>query len=74
MAKDFDAYSIGVCNMSICTSLPIDEAVERANSEEPTGIRSRWSLSDDKTFQGGEPMPCACNNHPETHKHYLLSC
>lgn len=73
VSLDFECYRLGLCTASICTSLPIEEAVERMNQENPTGINSPWSLSD-STFQGGEPNPSPCNESPETHKHYLLEC
>lgn len=73
-SEDFEAYAIGICSASICTSLPIDEAVKRMNTEHPTDISSEWVLSEDKTFAGGQPNPTPCENNPETHKHYLLIC
>lgn len=73
-AKDFEAYSIGFVAASICTSLPIEEAMKRMNEENPAGTQHGWMLSEDKTFRGGQPNPCPCDQNPETHKHYLLNC
>ncbi len=72
--KNFETYSVGICAASVCTSLPLEEATERLNSESPTGITSRWSPSEEPTFKGGQSNPCACETHPETHKHYLFRC
>lgn len=73
-SKDFEMYAVGLVCASICTSLPIETAVERANIERPTGIQSNWALSEDKTFADGKPNPLACELKPKTHKHYLLNC
>lgn len=70
---EFEAYSIGIVHASICTSLEVDDAVDRMNLEHPTMISSPWSLSDDKTFSSGEANGCDCPDHPGN-KHYLLSC
>lgn len=72
--KDFDVYAIGLCAASVCSSLPPEEIVTRINNEYPTGIDSKWAMSDDPTFRGGEPNPCPCDSGPETHKHYLMEC
>ena len=74
MTKEFDAYSVGICAMSVCSSLPVEEIVDRANLEYPTGISSRWGLSEATEFHSGQPNPCPCEENPETHKHYLLVC
>ena len=70
---EFEAYSIGICAASVCTSLPVDKAVEKMNATNPTGISSPWSLSEDKTFHGGGQNGCACPDH-EGNKHWLLVC
>jgi len=73
--KVFEVYSLGLCYMSVCSSLQPNEIVRRANQEHPTGISSDWEISENKTFADGTtPMPCPCENNPETHKHYLLEC
>ena len=72
--KDFDIYSLGLVNASVCSSLPVDVVCERLNAEHPTGIKSRWVLADDKQFRDGKPMPCPCEQNPGTHKHYLFHC
>lgn len=70
---DFEVYSLGIVSASVCTSLSIEAATERMNKFHPTGIRSEWKLSKNKTFASGPPMPCQCPDH-ETHKHYLFNC
>jgi hypothetical protein len=74
MMYDFEAYKVGLCTASVCTSLPLEEALEQMNVLHPTGISSKWELSQDKTFKGGQSNPCPCEDKPKTHKHYLLSC
>ena len=66
--------SVGLCCASVCTSLPIDEALAWVNTQHPTGLSGRWELSEDDKFSSGESNPCECNDHPATHKHYLLEC
>ena len=72
--KDFEIYTVGVCHASICTSLPIGEAVIRANGEHPAGTTTDWKFSEDSNFASGQSNPCPCERNPETHKHYLLVC
>lgn len=69
----FRAYRIGLCTASVCTSLPASAVADRMSQENPSGIDSRWELSTDATFSGGESNPCQCPDSPE-HKHYLLEC
>lgn len=71
---DFWAYTVGICCMSVCSSLEPKEIIVRANQEHPTGILSNWDISEDKKFASGEEMPCVCNENPKTHKHWLLNC
>lgn len=70
----FTPYAVGICSASVCTSLPIDEAVARMNEECPTGIESKWALSNDTHFRGGAENGCPCTDSPETHRHWLLNC
>lgn len=72
--KDFEVYSLGLVAASVCSSLSLEETKKRLNEEHPTGIESQWELSKDKQFRGGQPNPCPCDQHPETHKHYLFNC
>lgn len=71
--KDFEIYNLGIVCASVCSSLPVEE-VKRRMASEPTGISSKWTLSEDKTFSGGQSNPCPCNDNPDTHKHYLFNC
>ena len=71
---EFEAYGIGLCSASVCTSLSVDEAVVKMNEENPTGISSNWSLSADTHFHGGTyTNGCDCPDYPGN-KHYLLNC
>ncbi|KKL64602.1 hypothetical protein LCGC14_2163320 [marine sediment metagenome] len=69
---DYEAYSVGLCYASVCTSLPLEEATRLLNVEHPTGI-SPWSKADEQ-FGTGDSNPCPCNENPQTHKHYLFVC
>ena len=68
----FNAYAMGVCCASVCTNCDIEAATERLNLDHPTGV-GPWKLSGDKTFSGGEPMPCECPGG-DNRKHYLFEC
>jgi hypothetical protein len=70
----FEAYAVGITHASVCTSMPLEEATEELNATHPTGIESQWSLSENTHFASGKPNPCPCEDHPETHKHYLFNC
>lgn len=71
--EDFVIYSGGICFCSVCSRLSLEETTKRVNNENPTGISSNWQLSE-RNFDSGETNPCACNDYPETHKHYLFEC
>jgi hypothetical protein len=71
--KFFEAYSVGLVCASVCTNMTVEEATAELNRQHPTGIATRWSLSTDKAFRGGEPNPCPCNRH-EGRLHYLFNC
>ena len=70
---EFWVYAMGVCYASVCSSLGEAETVGRMNSERPTGIGHPWRKAR-QAFHRGEPNPCPCNRHPDTHKHYLFEC
>ena len=64
--------NVGLVSWAICTDLPQDKAIAKANSLNSTGISSRWQLSKDN-FPAGEENPHDCPHNPG-HKHYLLEC
>lgn len=70
---EFEVYSIGLCQASVCTSLSIKEATDWINGSNPTGINSKWSKSKAKSFKCGTPNGCACPDH-KGNKHFLFSC
>jgi hypothetical protein len=70
----FQVYSIGLVHISVCSSLSLEETLEMANIEHPTGLNHGWIFSPDAKFASGHDNPCPCNYEPETHKHYLLNC
>lgn len=51
--------SQGLVMWAICTDLPEKEAIEFANRVSPTGILSKWQLSDEK-FSDGKSNPHDC--------------
>lgn len=74
--KELDIYSSALVYCSVCADknmLPA-EIEERVNSENPTGIESRWHISENKTFTDGNKNPTPCNKYPDTKIHYLLNC
>ena len=74
MADDFVIYKSGFVHMSVCTTLPPDEIVARANRESTTVIESCWAIDDAGVFADGSEMPHACERNPSTHRHWLLVC
>lgn len=68
-------YAAGAITCSVCAPGGMDREVvsRQVNSQHPTGISSKWQISDDTHFKGGEPMPCACDYEPGR-KHWLLHC
>ena len=71
--KKFEVYSAGLVYSSVCTNLKDAEATEKMNAEYPTGIKSQWVISKDKTFATGEPHPCECPNSKGC-RHVLFEC
>jgi len=71
---DLVVYSLGISQCSVCTSLTPRETVRRVNMDNPTGLEYKWKIDKLSKFHTGESNPCACNDHPETHKHYLMVC
>lgn len=72
--KDFECYGTGLIHASICTSLPIEDALVRMNAENPSGTTHGWVKSSNETFATGAANPCPCHDAPDTHKHWLLEC
>lgn len=72
ISSTLEIYAEGICYMSVCTSLPLEEAERELNILRPTGISSKWKKHDG-TFSGGEENPCPCPDKPG-HLHYLFSC
>lgn len=50
------------------------EIVEReVNKVDECGTERGWFVSSDETFNGGEPMPCACDKFANR-RHWLMDC
>ena len=73
--QDVIVYTSGLCFCSVCapSGMPLDDVLQVANIQNPTGLAHGWSLDAAPTFKGGEPNPCTCNRDA-SRKHYLLSC
>ena len=56
----------------LCTNLSESQAIERLNSEHPTGIKSQWRLSD-PVLPSGEDNPWPCPDTPGN-THYFCEC
>ena len=69
----FEVYGIGPCYASVCTDLSDAEATDRLNGKHPTLISSKWAISTDETFKGGEPNPCPCEKG-NGRRHILFTC
>jgi hypothetical protein len=70
--KEVDIYYIGPLSCSVCSSLSPEETIKRVNELHPSGTTNGWVISDQEKFASGEPHPCPCQDHPDTHKHYYL--
>lgn len=75
MKKEVIVYRNGIVHCSVCTNFKQRKRITDAvNAQNPTGIGSKWVISNNKTFSSGELNPCPCDQHPETHRHYLMEC
>lgn len=72
--EEITIYSSGLVCCSVCAPAGMDrEVVERrVNVAAPTGISSRWRVSDED-FNTGHPNPTPCEQD-STRLHYLLNC
>ena len=68
-------YSWGLVSLSACApkGLPVEEVTRAVNTSHPTGIESKWEISDEKEFSGGQPLPCQCEADADK-VHYLFHC
>lgn len=66
-------YKEGLLCASVCA--PAEMTGEEVAAEMlPSGTsHGKWCVSDEKTFAGGEPMPCPCEQDP-SRRHWLLDC
>ena len=70
-----EIYSAGIVHLSVCAlkTIPVNCVEDFANAEHPTGISSRWNLSEDETFASGEQHPKECEDD-SSRIHYLMVC
>lgn len=68
-------YREGPIACSVCapTMIPVEQVADAVNQINPTGIESRWTISDDDHFADGTPHPGPCNLSADR-SHYLLHC
>lgn len=71
-APHFEAYTVGLCYASVCTSLDDESAASRLNWEHPTGVHP-WQIADDPNFAKGQSNSCPCPHRPGC-RHILFSC
>jgi hypothetical protein len=73
--NDLYAYAVGFVSMSVCVpkGMTKEEIECEANFQHPTGISSRWKISEHKHFADGSPIPRVCEDDPDR-LHYLLNC
>ncbi len=67
---EFVVYSDGIVYQSVCSSLGDEETLQRMQGT-VSGTSNGWQFAKEP-FRNGEPNPCPCDQHPETHKHYLF--
>lgn len=68
-APEFRFFVEGLCYVSVCTGLPLEEATQRLNEEHPPDI-GRW-LPVDHPFDDGSSNPHPCRLW-SGHTHYLF--
>jgi len=66
MIKEFTAR-VDIVFAAVCTSLSDEEATERLNAENPTGIGSKWEIDKDTPSS-------VCQDNPDTHRHIVYNC
>jgi hypothetical protein len=74
MTGIINIYATGLVCMSVCADKgTTKESVEKqANILSPTGIKSRWKVSEDP-FADGSPNPNECG-YNSNRQHWLLKC
>ena len=68
-------YAIGLLHVSACAPvrMGVAEVATEVDGLNPTGLKHGWVV-EAEAFATGEPNPCPCNDHPETRRHWLLTC
>jgi hypothetical protein len=69
-------YALGLVHCSACApvTMAADQIATAVNLKHPTGISSRWQVSDDPEFAQGAPNPAPCDQEPEARRHWLMVC
>lgn len=67
--------AVGLLSCSVCVpeEWEPEEVARQTNIANLCGTKNGWMISDDKTFAGGQPMPCACEQVPGR-RHWFLEC
>lgn len=79
-AGDIFMYRVGGLSMSVCApaSLEGPAVADAIEQYYPCGGKHgasdlRWTISGDKTFAGGQPNPCVCEESPDR-RHWFIEC
>ncbi len=74
-AGDIYLYRVGGLSMSVCApeSLTGEQVAAAVNRHYECGTEHGWQIAPDKTFKGGEPNPCVCEETPDR-KHWFIDC
>lgn len=70
-----EIYKVGLLCCSVCAPVEMTpEEVEReVNDKSPSGTTNGWTISTDKAFADGTPIPAPCNMGGGR-QHWLLDC
>jgi len=66
-------YAKGAFSCSVCApgDWPAEQVQAEVNRIYLCGTEKGWTVSDDRAFATGQPMPCVCESDA-TRKHWLL--
>lgn len=71
---DVEVYSSGLLCCSVCApeGMSPEDVLKRVNEIHPCGTENGWTISEDKTFKGGEENGGIFECHRGTTRHWLL--
>ncbi len=67
-------YAVGLVFASVCAEEDVGKAQVESTTNRlyPTGV-GPWRISDESSFESGEPNPHPCEDNPQR-LHWLLAC